>query len=123
MGHMEYRVYPLKLYAQRLPVIIMMAGVSALNIFSWLWLFFKVPRNIDQVFLHYNILFGVDKIGERGEVYYTPLIGLAIMAVNFIIAWIIYKKDWFFSYTLLGVAVVVNIFVAIASVLVVFLNI
>ena len=120
---MKYHFYPLKLFIRKLPVLILVSGVVVLNLFSWLWLLLQIPHNAEQIFLHYNILFGVDKIGGQGEMYLTPLIGFFIMVVNGIGAWVVYKKDWFFSYTLLAMAVIVNIFVAISSILVVFLNI
>ncbi len=120
---MEYHVYPLKLFVRKVPVLSMLGGALALNIFSWLWLLLQIPRDLEQVFLHYNILFGVDKIGESGEVYYASLIGLALLVANFITAWILYKKDWFLAYLLLAIAMMVNLFVAISSVLIVFLNI
>ncbi len=100
-----------------------MGAAAALNVFSWAWLLLQIPRTAEQVFLHYTILFGVDQIGEPAQVYYVPLMGLALLIANFFGGWVLYRKDWFYSYTLLAIGVVVNIFVAISSVLVVFLNI
>lgn len=94
-----------------------------LIVFSWIWLFLQIPRDAEQVFLHYNILFGVDKIGLYREVYLVPLMGATVTMVNFLLAWTVYRKDWFFSYTIVAIGLVVNIFIAINSVLVVFLNI
>ncbi len=123
MGHMEYHLYPLKLYFKRIPVVVLMGAGALLNVFSWVWLLLQIPRTAEQVFLHYTILFGVDQIGEPGQVYYVPLMGLALLIANFFGGWVLYRKDWFYSYTLLAIGVVVNIFVAISSILVVFLNI
>ncbi len=123
IGHMEYHIYPLKLYIRKIPVVTLLAIGSILNVFSWIWLFLQIPRNAEQVFLHYTILFGVDQIGERIQVYTTPLFGLCLLIMNVLVGWLLYRRDWFFSYVIVAVAVVVNIFVAISSVLVVFLNI
>lgn len=123
IGHMQYHVYPLKLYIRKVPVIVIIGAALALNLFSWAWLLFQIPHNSEQVFLHYNILFGVDQIGEPRQVYTASLVGLSIIAINFISAWVLYRKDRFYSYILLAGALTVNSFVAIASILVVGLNI
>lgn len=120
---MQYHVYPLKLYIRKVPVIVIIGAALALNLFSWAWLLFQIPHNSEQVFLHYNILFGVDQIGEPRQVYTASLVGLSIIAINFISAWVLYRKDRFYSYILLAGALTVNSFVAIASILVVGLNI
>lgn len=120
---MEYRVYPLKLYIRKIPVMVIIGAALALNLFSWAWLLFQIPHNSEQVFLHYNILFGIDQIGEPREVYTASFIGLITIVVNFVAAWLLYRKDSFYSYALLASALTVNIFVAVASVLVVYLNI
>ncbi|MBP9732481.1 MAG: hypothetical protein KBD29_03430 [Candidatus Magasanikbacteria bacterium] len=120
---MEYHLYPLKLYFRKIPVVVLMSVGALLNVFSWVWLLLQVPRTAEQVFLHYTILFGVDQIGEPGQVYYVPLMGLALLILNFFGGWVLYRRGWFYSYTLLAIGVVVNMFVAISSVLVVFLNI
>ncbi len=120
---MEYRLYPLKLYFRKVPVLIMVGLTLALNLFAWLWLFLQIPTQSEQVFLHYNILFGVDKIGTYGEIYQVPGLGLLILVLNLVIGWVLYRRDWFFSYSLLFAGLICNVFVVIASVLLVFLNI
>ncbi len=119
---MEYKVYPLKLYIRKIPVVSMVGAVSILNLFSLAWLIFQIPHNTEQVFLHYNILFGVDRIGELWEVYLTSLIAIVLCCVDFLCAWLLYRRDWLLSYFLLAVSVVISIFVTISSILVVFLN-
>ncbi len=123
MEHMEYHIYPLKLYLRKLPVVIMVSCALILNIFSWLWLVLQIPMDLEQVFLHYTILFGVDQIGRPQDMYITPAIGASIIVVNTIVGWMIYRKDWFFSYSLLAIMIAVQAAVAVTSVLIVFLNI
>lgn len=123
IGHMEYHLYPLKLYVRKIPVAVLLGAGTLLNVFSWIWLLLQIPRTTEQVFLHYTILFGVDQIGEPGQVYRVPLIGLVLLVLNLLGGWVLYRKDSFYSYALLAIAVILNIFVAISSVLVVFLNI
>ena len=120
---MEYHLYPLKLYIRKIPVIVLMVTGILLNVFSWGWLALQVPHTAEQVFLHYTILFGVDQIGERGQIFLVPLVGFGLLVLNFLLGWVLYRKDWFYSYALVGIGVILNIYVVISSVLVVFLNI
>ena len=120
---MAYQIYPLKLYIRKIPVLLM-AGMSiVLNLISWLWLAFHIRRSAEQVFLHYNILFGVDQIGEPSQVYRIPLAAMILLVINSVSSWILYRKDWFFSYFLLAITVIVTTFALISSILIVSLNI
>lgn len=120
---MRLRLYPLKLYLFSLPVALLSGLALVLNLFSWLWLWIEIPRGVDQIFLHYSILFGVDYIGGRTELFYVPLLGLAIWFVNVLIGWLLYRKDTFMSYVLSFVNLLCQIFIVIAALLLVFLNV
>ena len=119
---MNYRLYPFLLYFRKTPVILMFMGAVASNLFAWSWITFHIPASTTQVFLHYTILFGVDQIGEWWQIYTTPVIGLSILLFNMIAGWAVYRHERFYSYILLMSSLIVNIFVAIFSVLLVFLN-
>ncbi|MFA5211043.1 MAG: hypothetical protein WC414_00885 [Patescibacteria group bacterium] len=119
---MKMRIYPLKIYLIT-PVI---AIFSAINLFfillSFFWLIIQIPRNIGQVFLHYNILFGVDRIGSWGQIFILPLTGLLFFLLNEILAWFFYSKDKMISYFLNICSILLNIFVFVAVILTVFIN-
>lgn len=120
---MEYRLYPIKLFITKVPVLFLFALIVMFNLFSWVWLWLQIPRGVEYVFLHYTVLFGVDRIGGVVDMYMIPLAGIAMGCLNSILGWILYRRSKFFSYILLSSAVLVNIFVAMYAVLVVFLNI
>ncbi len=90
---MRFEWYPIRLlFRQR--VVRMSLALSALtNLVAWvvLWL---VPRPVDggQVFLHYTVIFGIDKIGKYGELFAAPLWGAVILLINMVIAWLIFPK-------------------------------
>lgn len=123
LSGMKLRLYPLKLYLRSLPVALLSGSALVLNIFSWLWLWIQIPRGVDQLFLHYSILFGVDFIGTRTQIFYVPLLGLVIWIVNTFAGWILYRKDNFMSHVLNFVNLLCQIFVVIATFLLVFLNV
>ncbi|MBI2436660.1 MAG: hypothetical protein HYV41_02890 [Candidatus Magasanikbacteria bacterium] len=120
---MKLRLYPLKLYLKSLPIAVIVGSAFVLNIFSWFWLWLQIPRGIDQLFLHYSILFGVDFIGTRTQIFYVPLLGLVIWILNTFAGWLLYRKDDFMSHVFNFVNLLCQIFIVIATFLLVFLNV
>ena len=116
-------MYPIKLYFKHLPNLIMLPVGLLFNLASWVWLLWQINPQPEPIFLHYNILFGVDYIGEWWKVLYLPIVGLFIFLVNGILAWILFSRDKFASQVLNFVSVLCQIFILIASALLVFLNV
>jgi len=116
-------VYPLKLYFKYKPNFIMLAAAILVNIFTWVWILFQIRPQDALIFLHYNVLFGVDFIGEWWRVYYLPLTGLFIIVINFVIGWLLFQKDKFISIILQSVSLICQIFLLVVSALLVFLNV
>ena len=117
------KIYPIKLYFKTLPNLIMILASLLVNILSWLWLVFQIHPQPEPIFLHYNVLFGVDYLGSWWKVFYLPLFGLLILLTNFIIGWSLFGKDKFIAQILNAVSVFCQIFIFIASALLVFLNV
>lgn len=115
--------YPIKLYLKYKPNLIMLSLAVLANIFTWFWIIFRIKPQEDLIFLHYNILFGVDYIGEWWRVFYIPTIGLLILFVNFVIGWVLFSKDKFISVILNAVSVVSGVFLLVIAALLVFLNV
>lgn len=116
-------MYPIRLFLKHLPNAILLGLSIALNLFSWGWLLWYIRPQQSPIFLHYNVLFGVDLTGFWYEVFFLPLAGLMIIIVNTILAWILYKKDRFAGYVLLWTAVFCQFLIAVVSGLLVFLNV
>lgn len=120
---MKLEIHPLKLYITTLPILIMALAGLLLNIFSWVWLWLYIPGNGEQLFLHYTILFGVDYIGTRAQAFIVPLSGLCILVANVFLGWVLFNKDRFIAYSLTFIAAFCQIFLVIAVLLLVFLNV
>lgn len=123
MRFKKIKTYPLKLYIKKWPIAIFGSLAALANLFSWAWITLQIPDMGGQMFLHYNVLFGVDYIGEGWRMFLIPLLGLIIFVVNMIGGWLLYRRDAFMSYLLVGTAALCQIFVVIATILVVFLNV
>lgn len=117
------KFYPIKLYFKSLPNLIMLLASFLINILSWLWLIFQIRPQQEDIFLHYNILFGVDYLGSWWKVFYLPIFGLLIFLINTIIGWALFGKDKFIAQILNAVNLFCQIFIFIASALLVFLNV
>jgi len=97
----------------------------AVNLFIWgfLYLKFSPLRALGENFpLHYNIYFGVDFIGRWYEIFIMPLIGTFFIAINFILADIIYLRDKITSYFLTGAGAFIQILLLLAAYSVVMIN-
>lgn len=121
--NMKKQLYPLKLYLQTLPNKILLGSNLLMNIAIWVWLAWYISPQKDPIFLHYNVLFGVDLVGQWWRVFIIPLVGLFIILVNAVIGWTTFHKDKFIAYFLSSTALVCQIFLFISAYLLVFLNI
>lgn len=116
-------MYPLKLYFKNIPIVVMIILSVFLNMATWFWLLWQIQPQPEPIFLHYNILFGVDYIGEWWKVLYLPAGGLFILIINTILGWLLFAKDKFVAQFLNAISVFCQVFLLIAAALLVFLNV
>lgn len=65
--------------------------------------------------LHYNVVFGIDKVGEASLLYLTPLSAFVIMVINFIFAsYCLASRQRNAALIILGVSILVHIFTLLA---------
>ena len=93
------------------------------QLFMWVYAAVYVRPTADQVFLHYNVVFGVDLIGEWWKILAVPFGGFLIFLINFSLSWYRYSEDKILARFLTFVSALFNLFLAIAFYLVVGLNI
>ncbi len=58
--------------------------------------------------LHYNIFFGIDRVGLWYETFYYPAFALLLMLVNFVIGSYLFPKDKYLSYYLCYISTLCN---------------
>lgn len=93
-----------------------------LNILVWWFLKKGIKPTPELIPVSYTI-FGINKLGRWYEVFILPAIGLFVLLLNLILCFIIYKREKFVVYLLLGSALLIQIFVLISSLcLIVFLS-
>ncbi len=117
------RSYPVKLYIKHWPTLLCLGASLLLNIATWIWLLIEIRPQTEPVFLHYNILFGVDYVGEWWQVLYLPISGIVIIIVNAVMGWLLFNRDKFLAQILNGIGLFCQLFLLIAAALLVFLNV
>ena len=122
MYDMPTQVYPLKLYLSRLPIVATISIALVINLGIWVAFFLMIPYRESQVFLHYTVLFGVDYIDTGWRIFGIPLFGLCILLANVTIGWLLFQKDRFVGYVLCASAGLMQCFLAVTSILLIFLN-
>lgn len=115
-------IYYLKLYLRdywiNVPLII---GILA-QIFMWIYLPLNIETDTGSLFLHYNIVFGVDLVGPWWEILYVPISGLIILLLNGLFSYFIHKADKLLSRLLFAWAAFSNIFLVVVSILLIQIN-
>ena len=117
------KLYPFKLYIKSIPNVIMFGLSALLNTATWFWLFWNIRPQEEPVFLHYNILFGVDYIGPWWKMVFLPATGFVILLTNAVLGWLMYQKHAFFAHLANAASVLCQIFILISASLLVFLNV
>ena len=115
-------LYPVKLYFKYRASFGLMGAAALLNLASWVWALWHIRPHSEPIFLHYNILFGVDYIGEWWRFFGLPAVGLAILLINFFTGWVLFPKDKFSSLLLNAISAICQVFLLITTVLLVSLN-
>lgn len=64
-----------------------------LQLFMWWYLLSHFHSGTEQIFLHYNIIFGVDLVGNWWQIFYLPAGGLLALLVNYFFSWYSYGTD------------------------------
>ncbi len=89
------------------------------NITIWVFLFIRFKPQEAPIFLHYNIYFGVDLIGEWYHIFiYLPAIGLISNFINLLISYILYSRERILSYTIGGFNIFIQIIFLLSSYLI-----
>lgn len=94
-----------------------------INILLWVFLIYRIQPQEEPIFLHYNIYFGIDLIGEWYRIYIIPALGSVIIFINLLISSIIYNKEKILAFFLLSLMTLSQILLTMAALLIVWQNI
>lgn len=115
--------YSPKLYFRDLWISAPLLGVILIQVFLWAYLISSIGPDAGQIFLHYNIIFGVDLVGDWWKIYYLPLAGVLVVLLNYIFSIFFYATDKFLARLLSGAVLFFHLFLLVGTVLLVRLNV
>src|SRR3989344_8272609 len=85
--------YALKIFFRdnhiRIPLGLLIVLLSAV----WWYVSTRIHPTENQIFLHYNIIFGIDLAGGWQKIYYLPGVATAIVGVNYLMSFLLYRTD------------------------------
>ena len=115
--------YSPKLYLRDPWIAAPLLGVILTQIFLWWYLISSIRPGAGQIFLHYNIIFGVDLVGSWWRIYFLPLAGILVTLLNYFFSLTFYAVDKFLARLLSVWVLFFHLFLMIGTVLLVRLNV
>ncbi len=98
-------------------------GISLLiNIIHWLTLYIKIKPGVDDILLHYNVVYGSDLVGKSIYIYWIAFLALALLIVNVILAVTFYKKEKLASHFISLSSIPVQLVFFIATIVLITVN-
>lgn len=90
--------YSVKLYIRDSWIFVPLALIATAQAAIWWLLISGVhPDSSGQIFLHYNIIFGIDLVGDWWNMYFLPAAGLLVVLANFFLSLVFYAQDRFLA--------------------------
>ena len=93
-----------------------------LNISLWFYFFQNKIESDYPIILHYNLIFGVDCLGNYEKIYLISFVGLILLLFNSILGYILYNREKLASYFLVFSTFAIQIFLIVAGYLIVGVN-
>ncbi len=100
----------------RKPTIVLLSISVLLNILTWsIVIILNKSLGDNLAILHYNVIFGIDRIGSARSLYEFPIMGLVLLIANFLIgAILVRKREHIPGYQLLVTAMLGNLLLLVA---------
>ena len=114
--------YSPKLYFRDPWISSPLIGAVLVQLFLWWSLVANIRQDTGVIFLHYNIIFGVDLVGSWWQIYYLPLAGIIVILLNYLCSLAVYFADKFLARLLAFWVLFFHLFLAIGVGLLVKLN-
>lgn len=118
-----YMFYALKIYFRDIYIWLPLALSVLILGGLWWYIMSHIHPTGDQIFLHYNIIFGIDLAGSWQKMYYLGGEATGVVIVNYIAAFFLHRDNAILARITSLLTVPLIAFVAYAIVLIVGLNI
>ena len=95
---------------------------ALINIVMWVYLYANRVDSDYPIILHYNLFFGVDFRGDYTMVFLLPTVGAILFLLNSLLGQFFFKVERLVSYILTLNILIIQIFLMIASYLIIRTN-
>lgn len=103
-------------------VLLCLGSSVILNVLLWIFLAIKTAGLTEDAILHYGALQGVDLMGPAKQFFILPLVGLVIIGVNFLLSAFSIKTNQLVARILGSLAVLAQIILIVAAILLMSIN-
>ncbi|OGH68621.1 MAG: hypothetical protein A2754_01885 [Candidatus Magasanikbacteria bacterium RIFCSPHIGHO2_01_FULL_47_8] len=115
--------YSPKLYLRDWWVAVPLVVSAALQVVMWWYITSKISPTNEQIFLHYNIMFGIDLVGEWWKIFFAPIAGVAVLLINYFLSFSLYGSNKFLARLLSVFTICFQALLLVGVVIIVRLNI
>lgn len=113
--------FPVRLFLRDKLVMSSLSVAVLINVALWVYLLLAV-KSAENIFLHYTIHFGVDLVGSFTNLLMLPLLGLALILLNFTIAYFLYDNLKRLGLLMAVATPVIQVFLLVEGFFLAFLN-
>lgn len=104
-------------------IIAIALGVGLLlNAIIWVILKLNIRPTDIPITLHYNVYFGVDYLGKYTQIYSIPVVGLAILCINTVLAIKIFSRSKLSARILAIAALIIQLLLIVSSIALIIFN-
>ncbi|MDO8668802.1 MAG: hypothetical protein Q7K65_00730 [Candidatus Buchananbacteria bacterium] len=94
-----------------------------INAIMWVLLIFNFWQDSQYIVLGYNIYFGISSFGPWYQILLMPILGVAVILLNFSLSFSLYLKEKILSYSLAFIASIFNFIIFLAANIIIYVNI
>lgn len=114
-------LFPFKLFFRDKIISAFLIGAVVINLVMWVYLPLAIKPTKAAVFLHYTVHLGVDFIDSWANIFNLPFLGLIILLVNGLLAYLVYHYKYLSRLLVAGTAVI-QVFIFIQAYFLAYLN-
>lgn len=93
-----------------------------LNLALWVIIYFYLPLTSQTVVVRYNVYFGADALTDWANTFLFPIIGLGVLIINFLLAFLVWQREKILAFTLVFASVIIEILFIIIGSLIILIN-
>jgi hypothetical protein len=112
-----------KIYFKNRWILGSLIATILIHVSTWIYLILNLKPSDKPIFLHYNILSGIDLVGNWWNIYYLAVAGSVVILLNYFLSFFFYHTDKMLARLLVVMTNGIELFLFIGIFLIVEVNI